>query len=1108
MSTDNVTYNFHPHCNYIFGPNGTGKSTIVCALYIIFNGNVKTLGRGTALPQYINNRRSGNRSRITVVISTKDNGRMTIRRVWNATSNSTQWFTQVTRNGRESFVGLTKPDLLACIKKYNLNVENLFQFLPQEKVNEMSDLNPSMRLMSFEKAISDGRSNLHDRHNELIDHQKAAGDSKEEIEEQERQLMDYQQQFEREKPRVQMYREYTSLTGKVNILSAHISLSEFSFAEVHSDNCQAEYGEWEELHQDLREKVLAKLISREDILSQKDKKIRKQLFFNPSEKGSQCYKYLEKMQVALNSTQRHARNAKNIGQEIEAMINQDRALGPIIAEKELEIRGVKEDIARMSGKVKERQDKAKARMAVLQAEILHWKEEGKNMDAKIDTKKALLEKEADSKRQMESMLSEMKNVDKTRINSIRNSWLFSNGQVNLENTFKLKAWIEQNQDQFEEEVMMPAVFSLVATGDALDVLINSVSSSDMMTFVTQTEQDNNTLYKASRDIRLTRIATAVITDQQRNLDYWKAQSLNYKSLGFDKLLIHEISAPESLLCYLCSTAKIHQLPWATREPRLDNLSNEDDAVLTQYFVMGDDNSLKKVRRKRNKYTGSTDIVAEHDSRKRDLSRCFTLQMSEERIAEVTNDIGACAKNIEQLTRDTFDNKKIRSAISKEVASRVTEEQNCRTEIAGGSSDSQRELKKHYRALNDILKQKKNVPALFINQKHKQMNEVKSGIKAFKIYSAALKNCINKCQCPQDKVEEALDIMVDLTSVRKERQKEEKKFAQQEQQGRELKEILDEAKRVQEQSLTRFRVHCSRNEWPVTGDSWLKRATKKIKDSEYSQATWFPRQRYENKIVFNLHKDDVLRDIRTLHGENRVSLERIEGQFDDDDLEDGESMIESYHRLEKKIIHAQKTLEKKKADSSKSHKKSEDLKAAWLPELKTQISYVAKRFKDNFATINCEADLRLKVPDNVEAYDEYGLDILAQFRVGEETAVIRVNRQSGGERSVAAMLFLLSMPTRNCPFRLVDEINQGMDSSNERNVMRVIQQLTDNAPEQDLCQLFIISPKILRNIKYCERGMVTIIHNLTPIAPRELKCPMAELKRVQVHDEDPPREVAT
>jgi hypothetical protein len=56
----------------------------------------------------------------------------------------------------------------------------------------------------------------------------------------------------------------------------------------------------------------------------------------------------------------------------------------------------------------------------------------------------------------------------------------------------------------------------------------------------------------------------------------------------------------------------------------------------------------------------------------------------------------------------------------------------------------------------------------------------------------------------------------------------------------------------------------------------------------------------------------------------------------------------------------------------------------------------------------------------------------KFRESSEMQQLEGMRQSGGEKSVGTMLYLISLqPLTPCPFRLVDEINQGMDARNER-----------------------------------------------------------------------------
>jgi structural maintenance of chromosomes protein 5 len=58
----------------------------------------------------------------------------------------------------------------------------------------------------------------------------------------------------------------------------------------------------------------------------------------------------------------------------------------------------------------------------------------------------------------------------------------------------------------------------------------------------------------------------------------------------------------------------------------------------------------------------------------------------------------------------------------------------------------------------------------------------------------------------------------------------------------------------------------------------------------------------------------------------------------------------------------------------------------------------------------------------------------KFREEEELQVLDSQRQSGGERSVSTILYMVSLQgVTVCPFRVVDEINQGMDQYNERKV---------------------------------------------------------------------------
>lgn len=108
---------------------------------------------------------------------------------------------------------------------------------------------------------------------------------------------------------------------------------------------------------------------------------------------------------------------------------------------------------------------------------------------------------------------------------------------------------------------------------------------------------------------------------------------------------------------------------------------------------------------------------------------------------------------------------------------------------------------------------------------------------------------------------------------------------------------------------------------------------------------------------------------------------------------------------------------------------------WLPELKAKVAAVSEKFSQNFARIGSVGEVGLH--EAGEEYAHYAIQIRVKFRDEGGLETLSASRHSGGEKSVSTIMFLLSLQkiTRT-PFRVVDEINQGMDSTNERKVFQV------------------------------------------------------------------------
>lgn len=85
-----------------------------------------------------------------------------------------------------------------------------------------------------------------------------------------------------------------------------------------------------------------------------------------------------------------------------------------------------------------------------------------------------------------------------------------------------------------------------------------------------------------------------------------------------------------------------------------------------------------------------------------------------------------------------------------------------------------------------------------------------------------------------------------------------------------------------------------------------------------------------------------------------------------------------------------------------------------------IQGISVKFAELFAHLGCVGNVQLTKHQD---YDKWGLDILIRFRDNEELCELNGHRQSGGEKSVTIMMYLMALQSfSRSPFRVVDEIN--------------------------------------------------------------------------------------
>jgi structural maintenance of chromosomes protein 5 len=148
------------------------------------------------------------------------------------------------------------------------------------------------------------------------------------------------------------------------------------------------------------------------------------------------------------------------------------------------------------------------------------------------------------------------------------------------------------------------------------------------------------------------------------------------------------------------------------------------------------------------------------------------------------------------------------------------------------------------------------------------------------------------------------------------------------------------------------------------------------------------------------------------------------------LEAFEKRAKDIAEIEDRMTNRQSLIEAKAAEI-------QEKRAMWEPHLDKMVRRVSAAFSDAFESIGCAGEVILSKSGDAgkpetDDFEKWQLHIKVKFRETEELQQLTAQRQSGGERSVSTIFFLMALQEMaRAPFRVVDEINQGMDPRNER-----------------------------------------------------------------------------
>ncbi|CAD2091636.1 structural maintenance of chromosomes protein 5, putative [Plasmodium vinckei brucechwatti] len=184
-----------------------------------------------------------------------------------------------------------------------------------------------------------------------------------------------------------------------------------------------------------------------------------------------------------------------------------------------------------------------------------------------------------------------------------------------------------------------------------------------------------------------------------------------------------------------------------------------------------------------------------------------------------------------------------------------------------------------------------------------------------------------------------------------------------------------------------------------------------------------------------------------------------------------------------IENKKKDIENLKIDLQNYDKQIETMVPNWSNEVNEYIIFLNHNFQKFMNFINPDYDGKIELVKKNNKYEKCQLYVKVKFKKTSPFLSLSVSHQSGGERSLSTMIYILSIQklTKN-GFYVLDELNQGLDQVNEKKIFELLSCLSNptlyeqhflhqynykyiNIDYKSKPQYFILTPQIIRNIPF-------------------------------------------
>ena len=827
-------------------------------------------------------------------------------------------------------------EIRTFVHDLDINVNNLCQFLPQERVVEFCKLGPEDLLENTEKAVGDNLTfTLHQKLRDMSTRIKDAEQKEKQLVQEEEQNVRVQDKLEDVVARLQAKKQ---MKTKINNLHVKKPWAEFEVLRKEYDMVRANFtAKQEQLKKDKEtlEPLEKMRVDAHKNLSKAESTV----------STSHLPEWKQKVKQKLLNMTGIRSKLQTVGDEFKnnMQIESTRKEQIKRLQKEIEVLQIQlancGDVSDLQPKIKEKEEQLRS--------VEKWIDQVESERGKMDnSRESLLRKIRETEELIKRSDPVFKRMQKIREES--------------SDVYNAVQWLRCNKEQFRSEIFLPIMTQIsVKNPDYMRQIENSIPKKDLFAFVCQ---DGDDLRKFTDCLqRELKIRVACIMAPNATVDSFQPSMPRpfLKRLGFNYVLKDLIVAPEPIMVYLCQTYKIHEVP-VGGEGINNNLQSVTHQLMTNGFKGSVFSNSHRYHLSTSRYDNAPITTADNLP---DSARFLGIHTEDDLVTRETERLVNYKKQLEQAEERT-----------KTLAAQVEDLMNQRSKLGEdkrellAKKDRKSTIETKIRVKNEELKRREvskfdqkeakgKMKKLLVDSLHSTLKEMKVKLAAAPLVK---QNCRKNLEVVRLRsIFNHFEAQLNLAKVQ---------FKNVE---RELKQLEEECHRAKKEAKEKREeaIHTLKSQqYQMMPDNTLPENVKSIFES-------LPET-----------PEDIDEEIKN----QCLRMQSLVGVED-------ESLEEDYLKRREEIKQNKQKLNQTRAERDALKTNFELTRKQWIQALDKVMQKINVNFGSFMQKMGYGGQVVLRAGN--DELDDYGICIRVKYRESDELQELSSTHQSGGERSV-------------------------------------------------------------------------------------------------------------